>query len=96
MDFVFIVFVASIFLILGCVGAVLPILPGPLLSYIGLLIIHFFLFEGEFLTNNEIIVYADNRPVGAAIIDGNFPIVISACAQNASLLIMSRASPKKP
>ena len=33
---------------------------------------------GDYEIGNEIVVYADNRPVGAAIIDGNFPIVISA------------------
>ena len=57
MDFFLIVFVAAIFLILGCIGSVLPILPGPILSYVGLLIIHFFALETEFLTNYELILY---------------------------------------
>ena len=57
MDFVLIVFVAFIFLILGCIGSILPVLPGPLLSYAGLLIIHFFALDTEFLTIYELILY---------------------------------------
>ncbi|MAZ58660.1 MAG: hypothetical protein CMP56_04570 [Flavobacteriales bacterium] len=57
MDFFLVVFVASIFLILGCIGSILPILPGPVLSYVGLLIIHFFAFDMDFLTNYELIIY---------------------------------------
>ena len=38
---VFLVILAAFFMILGIVGSVLPILPGPLTSWIGLLIFHF-------------------------------------------------------
>lgn len=37
---VFLVIVAALFMILGIVGSFLPILPGPLTSWIGLLIFH--------------------------------------------------------
>ncbi len=41
-----------IFLILGIAGAVLPVIPGPPLSYVGLLMLHFtsrYSFDGQFL-----------------------------------------------
>ncbi len=57
MEFFLVVFVSSIFLILGCIGSVLPVLPGPILSYVGLLIIHFFALDTEFFTNYELIIY---------------------------------------
>ena len=53
-----IVFCAYILLVAGCVGAILPALPGPLLSYGGLLIIHFLKFDGDLLTQDRLILYA--------------------------------------
>jgi len=38
---ILLVFVASIFIALGIIGSFLPILPGPLTSWFGLLILHF-------------------------------------------------------
>jgi uncharacterized membrane protein YbaN (DUF454 family) len=40
MDYVLIVF-GVLFIIAGILGGVLPVLPGPPLSYIGLLLLHF-------------------------------------------------------
>ena len=37
---IFLVFVAALFMLLGIVGSMLPILPGPLTSWVGLLIFH--------------------------------------------------------
>lgn len=37
---ILLVFVAALFMFLGIIGSVLPILPGPLTSWIGLLILH--------------------------------------------------------
>ena len=39
MDIV-LVFIASLFIVLGIIGSFLPVLPGPLTSWIGLLILH--------------------------------------------------------
>ena len=36
----FLVFIAALFMLLGIVGSMLPILPGPLTSWLGLLILH--------------------------------------------------------
>ena len=33
----------AIFLLLGIIGSVIPVLPGPLLSYVALLLYHFFI-----------------------------------------------------
>ncbi|WP_412986792.1 DUF456 domain-containing protein [Pontimicrobium sp. IMCC45349] len=38
---IFLVVVAALFMILGVIGSFLPVLPGPLTSWIGLLILHF-------------------------------------------------------
>ncbi|WP_223551850.1 DUF456 domain-containing protein [Aestuariivivens sp. NBU2969] len=38
---IFLIFVASLFMVLGIIGSFLPILPGPLTSWVGLLIVHF-------------------------------------------------------
>ena len=35
------VFIAALFIVLGIIGSFLPILPGPITSWIGLLILHF-------------------------------------------------------
>ena len=40
---IFIFIGVAIFLLLGVIGSVIPILPGPLLSYVGLLLYHFFI-----------------------------------------------------
>ena len=37
---ILLVFVASIFIVLGIIGSFLPVLPGPLTSWVGLLILH--------------------------------------------------------
>lgn len=37
---IFLVFVAALFMLLGVIGSFLPILPGPLTSWFGLLILH--------------------------------------------------------
>lgn len=38
---IFLIIVASLFMILGIIGSFLPILPGPITSWLGLFIIHF-------------------------------------------------------
>jgi uncharacterized protein YqgC (DUF456 family) len=54
---ILLVFVAALFIILGIIGSFLPILPGPLTSWVGLLILHLtdavpmnWLFLGIWLT----------------------------------------------
>ena len=56
MEDVLILSISCLFLILGFIGSLLPIVPGPIMSYIGLLIVHFFT-DFKF-TNSEIILYA--------------------------------------
>ncbi|MEA3446308.1 MAG: DUF456 domain-containing protein [Bacteroidota bacterium] len=51
MDFILIA-LGIIFLLLGIAGAILPIIPGPPLSYVGLLFLHFtsrYSFDSQFL-----------------------------------------------
>lgn len=38
---ILLVFIAALFIVLGMIGSFLPILPGPLTSWVGLLIVHF-------------------------------------------------------
>ena len=48
----FVIIISIFFLILGLVGSVLPIVPGPPLSFFGLLLLHFFTsfnLEGDYL-----------------------------------------------
>jgi len=51
MDYVLLV-IAVLLIILGLLGCVLPVIPGPPLSFLGILTIHFTKFgEGEYTTN---------------------------------------------
>jgi len=51
MDFLLLA-LAIILIIVGLIGCVLPIIPGPPLSFLGLLVLHFTRFgEGEYTTN---------------------------------------------
>ena len=48
----FVIIISIFFLILGLIGSVLPIVPGPPLSFFGLLLLHFFTslnLEGDYL-----------------------------------------------
>lgn len=38
---IFLIIVATLFMVLGIIGSFLPVLPGPLTSWVGLLILHF-------------------------------------------------------
>ncbi|GAB1858690.1 DUF456 domain-containing protein [Flavobacteriaceae bacterium MHTCC 0001] len=38
---IFLIIIATLFILLGIVGSFLPVLPGPITSWVGLLIIHF-------------------------------------------------------
>lgn len=38
---ILLIFIAALFMILGIIGSFLPILPGPITSWVGLLILHF-------------------------------------------------------
>ena len=42
MESIIIITIASIFLLLGIIGSIVPIIPGPIMSFFGLLIVHFF------------------------------------------------------
>jgi hypothetical protein len=53
---VFIFFIAFTLLVLGFIGAILPIIPGPILSYLGLLLLH--LFTELNFSNTELVLYA--------------------------------------
>lgn len=60
MDFL-LVFLGALFMIAGIVGCVLPVLPGPPLSYVGLLLLHFtarYQFSTTFLVVWAIITVA--------------------------------------
>lgn len=49
---IFLIILGSLFMILGIVGCIIPALPGPPISYIGLLLLHFTQrvhFSGKFL-----------------------------------------------
>ena len=48
--------IASLFIIIGIIGCVMPALPGPPLSYIGLLLLHFTQYGS--ISNNVLIVLA--------------------------------------
>ena len=54
MELLIIVF-AFLLMLIGLVGAILPIIPGPLISYMGLLIIYF--FTDFHFSANELICY---------------------------------------
>jgi len=52
MESIIIITIASFFLLLGIIGSLVPIIPGPIMSFLGLLIIHFFsvfTFSNQFL-----------------------------------------------
>ena len=55
MEDIFILLIASAFLILGFIGSILPILPGPIISYIGLIFVHF--FTSFKFSQSEIVFY---------------------------------------
>ena len=57
MDYVLITF-GVIFIISGILGCVLPIIPGPPLSYIGLLLLHF--TEKYQFSSNFLIIFAED------------------------------------
>lgn len=61
MDVIFVL--ALILMILGIVGSVLPVLPGPILSFTGLLIYYIFQ-ENEILTLGPVLLFA----LGAALL----------------------------
>ena len=50
-----IISIASLFMLIGFIGAIIPIIPGPIISYLGLLLIYFFT-ELSF-SMNEILFY---------------------------------------
>ena len=54
-DYTIISFVAFGFMILGIIGSIIPVIPGPIMSYIGLLLIHF--FTDLNFTDNELVRY---------------------------------------
>ena len=53
---IFIFFIAFTLLILGFIGAILPIIPGPILTYLGLLLVH--LFTELTFSTTELVLYA--------------------------------------
>ena len=55
MEEIIIFTVVSCFLLLGLIGSVLPIIPGPIMSYLGVLVLYF--FTDTFFSNNEIFIY---------------------------------------
>tara|TARA_Y100000994_G_C15702465_1_gene445725 strand:- start:4863 stop:5342 length:480 start_codon:yes stop_codon:yes gene_type:complete len=52
----FVIIIALLLLLVGLFGAILPILPGPIISYIGLLIFYF--FTDLNLSSNELFIYS--------------------------------------
>ena len=56
MEEVIIFTVVSCFLLLGLIGSVLPIIPGPIMSYLGILVLYF--FTDNIFSNNEIFIYS--------------------------------------
>jgi len=56
MDY-FLLAIAIILIIVGLLGCILPIIPGPPLSFLGILVLHFTQFgEGEYTTNFLVIL----------------------------------------
>ena len=54
MDLVIII-IAFLFFFIGLVGAILPIIPGPIITYTGILLLYF--FSDLSFSNNEIFIY---------------------------------------
>lgn len=70
MEIVLIV-IGVILIIGGIIGCLLPIIPGPPLSYVGLLLLHF--TEKAQFTNNQLIIWAIIA-IGVTVIDNFFPV----------------------
>ncbi len=55
MEEIFILLVVFCFLLIGVIGSIVPIIPGPIISYIGVLVLHF--FTDINFSIKEIIIY---------------------------------------
>ncbi|TKG95563.1 DUF456 domain-containing protein [Puteibacter caeruleilacunae] len=53
---IFLIILGSIFMLVGIAGCILPIIPGPPLAYVGILILHF--TEGVQFSTNFLILWA--------------------------------------
>lgn len=71
MDIIFVV--ALVLMILGIIGSVLPIVPGPMLSFVGLLVYYIFQ-ENEILTLGPILFFASGMLV-LVVADYLFPLL---------------------
>lgn len=65
------IIIAAILIIVGIIGCILPVVPGPPLGYVGLLILHF-TSRAQFSTN-ELVIWGIVA-VGVTIVDNFFPI----------------------
>jgi len=50
-----IIIIAFLFFLIGLIGAILPIIPGPIITYLGILLLYF--FSDLNFSNNEIFIY---------------------------------------
>lgn len=66
------VIIAGLLILTGLVGCILPIIPGPPLSYIGILLLHFSIYGDFSLT--FLIVFAI-LIVGVSILDNILPVI---------------------
>ena len=72
MEFLIILF-GVVLLGLGVIGAVAPILPGPVISFLGLLVIHFFLHNAAF--SSSFLWWMGGIAVVVVVLDNIVPIL---------------------
>ena len=65
------VIIAGILVIIGIIGCIIPVLPGPPLSYVGILLLHFTQWGG---LSTELLVFLGILAVAVTVIDFLLPV----------------------
>jgi hypothetical protein len=68
---IFLVSVASLLIMLGILGCILPVIPGPPLSFVGLLILHFTKWGS---INSQLLIWLGIAAAIVTILDYVFPV----------------------